>query len=400
MNGFVTVDSETILNNLILQFQEALGETLYQGDERRIFLEQQALVLVALYNAINSTGNQNLLKYAKGSVLDDIGERTNVTRIAAQKAVTTLRFTLSSAQAAALTVPAGTRATPDGKLFFATTTDLIISAGSTYGDVIAQGTGTGEDYNGFVAGQISQLVDPVAYVASVSNTITSSGGSNIEADDDGENIWSGFRERIRESVTSFSTAGPTDAYIYWAKSANSNIGDVTTTLIDKIKEFNSAAFQTAYPEVDPTPFYTEISSGKVKINILMADGSLPTQEILDSVLAVCNNKKIRPLTDNITANAPATTSYDIALTYYISRDNTANESVIRTAIEDTGGVIDTYKNWQNSKMGRAINPDELRKLMLNAGASHISITAPVYTAVAEDAVATTGTVTVTYGGLE
>lgn len=363
---FVTVNAETILNNLITQFETQLGVTLYQGDERRIFLEQQAVVLIALYNALNETGKENLLAYATGDGLDAIGERTDCSRIPATYATVVLRFTLAAAQAAEITIPLNTRATPDGELFFATTADLVIAAGDLTGDITARAVATGSEYNDFVAGQINQIVDPIAYVASVANTTTSAGGDEIEDDDH-------YRDRIRQSPTAFSTAGPTDAYTYWAKTADDDIGDVSVT----------------------SP-----SAGEVKITVLMADGSAPSQGVLDAVLAVCNDTRRRPLTDAVSAAAPTTVAYNITLTYYISQDNAANETAIRAAIEGTGGAVDQYKTWQDSKLGRAINPDYLRQLMLNAGANRITLTAPAYATVDADKVAAVGTVTVTYGGLE
>lgn len=370
---FVEVDAQALYNSLILQFQAALNEVFYPGDERRIFIEQETQIIVALYNAINETGKQNLLRYARGDVLDALGERTDTPRIPAQAATTTFRFTLSSAQAFDVMVPAGTRGTPDGVLFFSSEKDLVITAGQIYGDMLAIATVTGETHNGFIAGQINQMVDPVPYVASVANIDTCSGGADTEPDDDGVNIWSGYRERIRQAPSKFSTAGPEDAYIYWAKTADVNILDVVVT----------------------SP-----AAGEIKITVLMQDGAETTQAILDKVLAVCGGKKVRPLTDNVTAAAPVESPYDITLTYYISEADAASEAGIRSAIEDSGGAVDQYEVWQGSKLGRAINPDYLRQLMLNAGAYRITLTAPAYTEVAEDAVATAGTVTITYGGLE
>lgn len=370
--NFVTVDAQEINKELVNDFEQALGETLYPGDERRIFLEQEGQVIVALKNTINDIGRQNLLRYARGEVLDAIGERMDTPRLAAQKAKTILRFTLSAAQTFAVTIPQGTRTTPDGQLYFATTQVLVIQAGQTYGDVLAESSEGGEKYNGFAAGQIKTLVDPIPYVASVQNIDTSSGGSDIEPDDDGVNIWSGYRERIRQAPNKTSTAGHEDGYVYWAKTADVNIQDVAVT--------------------SPGP-------GQVKITVLMKDGQLPTQQVLDAVLAICSDKKRRPLTDQVTAAVPVTVPYDIALTYYISQENAANETNIRNAIENSDGVIDQYKSWQKGKLGRAINPDYLKQLMLNAGAYKVDITAPVYTAVDADKVAAEGTVTVAYGGL-
>lgn len=370
--NFVTVDAQEINKELINDFEQTLGETLYPGDERRIFLEQEGQVIVGLKNNINDVARQNFLRYARGETLDAIGERLDTPRLQAQKSKVTLRFTLSAAQTFNVIIPQGTRATPDGQLYFATTQALVIPAGQTYGDILSESIEGGEKYNGFTAGQIKTIVDPIPYVASVQNIDTSSGGSDTEPDDDGVNVWSGYRERIRQAPNKISTAGHEDGYIYWAKTADVNIQDVKVT--------------------SPAP-------GQVKITVLMKNGELPTQQVLDAVLDACNHKKRRPLTDYVTVTAPETVIYDITLTYYISQENAANETAIRNAIENPGGVIDEYKTWQKSELGRAINPDYLRKLMLNAGAYRVDITAPTYTAVDEDKVASEGTVTITYGGL-
>jgi phage-related baseplate assembly protein len=132
----------------------------------------------------------------------------------------------------------------------------------------------------------------------------------------------------------------------------------------------------------------------------MVDGQLPGQAVLDKVLAACTPKKVRPLTDHVTAAAPTVVPYDITLTYYISQANAADETNIKTAIEGTDGAVDQYKAWQCGQLGRAINPDYLRQLMLNAGARRITLTAPVYTILEDTQVAAAGTVAVTYGGLE
>ncbi|AYO30262.1 baseplate J/gp47 family protein [Biomaibacter acetigenes] len=322
-------------------------------------------LIVGLKNDINESAKQNLLRYATGDKLDVIGEFYNTARLQAQKARVTLRFTLSAIQPTNITIPAGTRATPDGQLYFATIQELTIPAGQTQGDVIAEATEGGEKYNGFAPGQIKTIVDPVPYVASVANIDTSSGGSDTEDDDH-------YRDRIRQAPESYSTAGPEGAYIYWAKTADANIIDVSVS----------------------SP-----SAGTVKVVPLLKDGEIPSQAILDKVTAIVSSKDKRPLTDNVQVAAPTTVSYDITLTYYIALERQTEETIIRNAIEGTGGAIDQYKLWQAGKLGRAINPDYLRQLMLNAGAFRIDITSPVYTEINLDQVAKAGTVTIAYGGL-
>lgn len=362
---FVETDTQAIANKLIQDFESVLGETLYPGDERRIFLLQMLPVIVGLKNDINDSASRNLLRYAIGSKLDALGDFFNTDRILAQKARVTLRFTLSSAQALPITIPAGTRATPDGKLYFATAQALTIPVGQTQGDVIAEAAEGGIQYNDFTAGQIKNIVDPIPYVQSIANVDTSSGGSDIEDDDS-------YRERIRLAPESYSVAGPEGAYIYWAKTADINISDVAVT---------------------------SSSPGVVKITALMKDGQIPTQLILDKIAAAVNAKERRPLTDNTQVAVPEEVPYDITLTYYISKDRPAEESNIRNAIEGAGGAVERYKAWQYSKLGRAINPDYLRQLMLNAGAFRVDISAPVYTAIDSDAVPKANITTLNYGGL-
>ena len=59
-----------------------------------------------------------------------------------------------------------------------------IPAGSTTVDVPATCTVAGTDGNGFAAGELATIVDPIPYVASVTNTTATEGGAEIESDDD------------------------------------------------------------------------------------------------------------------------------------------------------------------------------------------------------------------------
>lgn len=362
---FVEVDAHKLQNQLIKDFENALEETLYPGDERRMFLMQLLQVIVGLKGDINESAKQNLLRYATGNMLDAIGEMGNTTRLPAEKAKVKLRFTLSAAQPNDIIIPTGTRATPDGQLYFATTKNITIIAGQTTGEVEAEALEGGLIYNDFTPGQIDTLVDPIAYVASVENIDTSSGGTDVEDDDN-------YRERIRLAPERYSVAGPEGAYIYWAKTADINIADVSVS--------------------STTP-------GTVDIFVLMKGGLLPSQQVLDAVSAILSAKNRRPLTDNVVVAAPTEEAYNINLTYYIDKNRNAGESDIRGAIENTDGAVDQYKEWQCEKLGRAINPDYLKQLILNAGAFRVNITSPVYTEINANEVAKIGTVTVNYGGL-
>lgn len=362
---FVDADAQRIQQEMIADFEQVTRTVLYSGDPRRIFLLQFSPILVGLRNAINFTGNQNLLPFAIDQALDALGDRINAPRLGAQPARVTMRFTLSAIQPNPVLILKGTRATPDGTLYFATTQDLTIPAGATTGDVIAEATENGAKYNDLVPGQINILVDPVPFVASVTNIDTSSGGADEETDD-------AYRERQRLASAGFSVAGPEDAYIYFAKSADPNIIDVAVT----------------------SP-----SDAVVNIYPLMKGGELPDQTVLDKVLAAVSAKNKRPLTDRVFAHAPTVVNYDITLTYYISAERSAEEAAIRAAIENPGGAIDKYEEWQSSKLGRAITPDDLISRLYNAGAYRVTVTAPVYSEIGKNEVAIRNVRAITYGGL-
>lgn len=368
---FVDADAQRIENDMIEAYYNATGQILYPGDPRRIFLLQLLPMIVALKNDINFTANQNLLPFAIGDVLDGLGDRMNVKRLAAQPARTLVRLTLSAIQPNDVVIPQGTRITPDGQLYFETIADLVIAPGQSQGDVVASSTGSSENnglglkYNGFVAGQINIIVDPIPFVASVVNLDTSIGGSDEEDDES-------YRERQRLAPDSFSIAGPSGAYKYFAKSADVNIADVAAT----------------------SPVACEVN-----LYVLMKNGELPDTSILEKVLAEVNPDHRRPLTDYVQVFAPTVVNYDIELTYYIASERSAEVAAIRSQIEGDSGAIEQYVAWQHEKLGRSVSPDSLLARLYGAGAFRVVITSPVYAAINSSEVAKLGNTSITFGGL-
>jgi phage-related baseplate assembly protein len=363
--NFVDADPQSIQNQLIQAFQNKTGITLYPGDPRRVFLLQLIPVILALKNDINFTGNQNLLPFASDDVLDALGGRMGVPRLAEQPAQVVMQFTLSAIQINTVIIPKGTLVTPDGVLYFATENDLYIPSGETTGSIVATSTEGGEKYNDFVPGQINILVQPIAFVKSVTNINISAGGSNQESND-------AYRERQRLAPSTFSVAGPKDAYVFFAKSADVNIVDVAVD--------------------SPAP-------SQVNIYPLLKNGGLPNQNLLDKVYAEVSPKNRRPLTDKVSVLAPTAINYDINVTYYISSERSTEVATIRSAIEDTGGAIDQYVAWQNAKLERAITPDNLQSRMYMAGAYRVVVTSPIYTEINPNEFGTLNLKTITYGGV-
>ena len=360
---FVDVDVKTVEAEIMALFKEITGRTLAKGDPVRLFLKVIIYVIVLLLNNINETGKQNLLRYANKGNLDHIGALVGCGRLAAAAAVTTIKVTLSAAQATATIIPAGTRFTAGDGIFFALDSPMVIAAASTTGTGSATCTVTGVVGNDYPIGTLTTLVDPVAYVASVTNTTISAGGADVQEDDP-------FREAIHMKPESFSTAGPTGAYEYHSKQASALISDVSV--------------------ISPSP-------GAVAVRPLLEGGEIPETELLNIVAAHLNTRTIRPLTDNVSVVAPTAVEYDVTLTYYIDSADSAMASSIQAEVT---AAVDDYIAWQKEKLGRDINPSELIRRVMQAGAKRVTVTAPSFAVLDETEVAIADEVTVTMGGIE
>lgn len=364
---FAEKDAETILASIIAGYEEASGRTLYPGDPVRLFLNTIAYVIVYQRSVIDNAAKQNLLAYATGAHLDHIGALLGVERMQEASAVTTLRFTLSAPLESTVLIPAGTRAN-DGIIghMFATKENVQIYSGDTHVDVEAYCTDAGEAGNGIGVGEIKYLVDPIAYVASVTNRSMSTGGADKETDDS-------LRSRIRMAPESFSVAGASGAYEYWARSAHQDILDVAV--------------------IGPTD-----EPGNVYVYPLMAGGEVPSQEILNLVSGVLNDEKVRPLSDHVFVEAPEKVNYQIELTYYIARDSATSATTIQNAVQD---AVAEYELWQKSKLGRDINPSELIRRVMSSGAHRVVVTLPTHTILSASQIAIASNDTkVNFGGLE
>lgn len=360
---FVDADAKTVEAEIIKEYETTTKRNLAPGDPVRLFLLTITNIIVLLKNNINETGKQNLLRYAEGDKLDHLGALMGVERIPATAAKTTMLVTLSDTLTFNVTIPSGTRFTADGQVFFASDLALVIPAGQQTGTVAATCTETGTAGNGFVAGQIKTLVDPVPYVDSVANTTVSEGGSAIEQD-------YSYREAIHIAPERFSVAGPVGAYQFFAKHASALISDVAVS--------------------SPNP-------GEVDVRILLDGGAIPGAEMLQIVSDALNDRSVRPLTDHVTVQAPVVTTYDIDLTYYIDTEDIANETVIQNNVTS---AVNEFVLWTKGKIGRDINPSELIRKIIVAGAKRAEIRSPTFTRLDMTQVGVADTVSVQYGGTE
>lgn len=361
-----------IIANYEARYKELTGKeiSLAPADPMRILIYALTLDLYQIEQYVERAGKQDLLKYSYGDYLDNLAAGRGVTRQQAAAATVTIRFTLSEVKTYAVGIPAGTRITNGDGVYFQTLEYDEVPVGSLTVDIEAECLETGETGNNLTAGQLNVLVDPVAYVATVSNIDTSSGGTDLETDES-------LAERVFLAPSSYSVAGPDDAYIYWAKTYNNNIGSVMPT--------------------SPNPC-------EVKIYILMKDGTIPNSGVVNSLQEYLQDSNIRPLTDQVTVAVPTAQTFTVNLTYYINRSDSKKAASIQTAVVD---AVNEYIEWQTTEIGKDINPSELIKRVIIAGAKRVTITSPIFTTVGDTSVAQIALndsgnpdVTVTYGGLE
>ncbi len=368
---FVDTDTEKIVAQLVTAYELITGVSVRPASPEKLFIQWVAAILVQERAYTNYIGNQNIPSRAEGDNLDALAEIFFMQeRPAAKAATTTVRFSISAAQAALVLIPAGTRVTDASQtLFWATVEDAYVAIGDTYADVSVVCQTAGSVGNGYAAGQISKIVDTYDYYSSCANITTSEGGSD-EADDDT------FYELLRASMDGYSCAGARGGYVYWATQVSDEIGDVVA---------NSP------------------QAGYVDIYVLKTNGVPAGSELKAAVLAACSADEIRPLTDHVAVKDPQAASYDITFTYYTASSTTKSATEIAEAVQE---AVSEYVKWQRARFGRDINPDKLREFLATTGIKRIVLTAPSFTQLRDGSDDTTpqyasvGTITVTNGGYE
>lgn len=359
---------EDVITSMIQDYQDKYKEltgreiSLAQANPYRLIMYACSIQIYQAMQYADYAGKMSFLKYASGAYLDNLAAMRGVQRLQATAATTTLKFTIETPLQSAVAIPAGTRATNGNDVFFATDDYTEIKPGATEVSISATCTEEGSLGNNFAEGEINVLVTALPYVTSVENTVLTFGGSDIESDDD-------LRERAFEKPNSYSTAGPIGAYKYF-------VGQVDPSISDVIVRSDSP--------------------GEVQI-LFITDSGMPSSALIDKVKSALEDRAVRPLTDKIVVKAPTTKAYNIDLKYFISSSEKASVSAIQTNIN---AAITVYNTWQTERIGRDINPSYLIQQIMEAGAKRVEITSPVFTVLANDVLATTGTVSVVYGGLE
>lgn len=334
-----------------------------RANEQRILLQTCAYYIFQGMKIAETNARMNTLKYAENGYLDNLGALKRVSRGEATAATVTLRFSLAAARTNATGIPAGTRVTAGDGVHFATQDYAEIPIGSTYIDVRAACLKAGTDGNLYGIGELNRMVDTVPFIDSVENVTAPEGGTDDESEED-------YRESIYLAPESYSAAGSEGAYEYWVRKYSNSIIDVKVS--------------------SPEPRI-------VQVRCLLTGGTLPGEEFRSALQEYLSQDNIKMLTDVLEVTNPTEKEYNITVTYYINQSDSSRAETIQTEV---AAAVDDYILWQKSKIGRDINPSELTRRMVNAGAKRVAITYPAFATAGQYEVAVCGTKSVTYGGLE
>lgn len=361
---FGVKDAREIEANLMRAWESGGGDTLGAADPRRLIFKTIADAIARLDVRADYAAKMNLLAYSRDQFLDHIGALVSTQRLQKAAARCMVKFCLSGALAFPVAIPQGTRVTKRASgVYFQAVQSATIEAGETEILVICECAEAGAAGNGYLAGEIDTLVDPIAYVQSVVNVERSAGGTDIE---DNESL----RGRIQLAPESFSTAGPAEAYKYHAKSVNADILDVS---------------------VDSS------EPGTVQLYIILNGGILPNAAILQTITQCLNDRSVRPLTDHILIDAPEIVAYDVAINWYLLSEDLIFKSEIEVKVNQ---AVQDFVLWQKSKIGRDINQTALIARLKEAGANRVEILSPAYTQIEKNKIAFAKNIKIVYGGVE
>lgn len=368
---FIPTDTDSIISIAVAMYETLTGTVVHPASPEMQFIRWVCNIIIQERVLNNYTGNQNIPSRAEGENLDALAELTYLRERPDSKAATCkMLFSISEVQDTAILIPAGTRITDaNGTLTWETIEDVYVPIGETSVETQARCQTVGVIGNGYAVGQINALVDVYDYYSECKNVTASEGGADRATDDE-------YYELMRASMDAFSCAGARGGYIYWAKQVSTEIVDVVAN--------------------SPVP-------GEVKIYVLMEGGALAGEEMKSKVLAACSEDTKRPLTDHVFVEDAEVVPYDISFTYYLQSGRTRSAAEVAAAVSE---AVEQYKAWQCGKLGRDINPDELREYLYHTGIKRIELTAPAFTALRDGRnktvpqVARAGTVTITNGGYE
>ncbi len=297
---FIERDPEAIQAECKSRLEELLGREIQSAQIEQLILNFIVYRELLLLNRFNAGMRQMLYQFSTAPILDYIAGLVAIERLPAASAGCTVRFSLVEGHGNVL-IPDGTRvSSADGAAIFRTAGDVVITPEVRTVDVNVSAEIAGKGGNGYAPGAITKILDPLAFVSQVENIDTTGGGSDVETDEQ-------LRDRIKLAPSQYSSAGSRASYLFYAKSANALITDVSVS--------------------SPVP-------GTVLIVPLTEAETTPAQ-VLDDIYNVCSAESVRPLTDTVIVAAPTRKDYEIMVdvVLYEGTDASVEQAAISATLE-------------------------------------------------------------------
>jgi phage-related baseplate assembly protein len=356
----IEVDAQAIILDLINKYQADTGVVLQPAQIETLLLNTIAYRTQLNLQQMNLAALQGLIDFSTAPILDYLVANFGVERLPPSNAVCKIRFTLNPGHGV-LVIPAGLRVQSlDGLVFFLTDVPTSVDAITNIVDINCTCNVSGVIGNGYAIGDINVILDPQPYLLTASNIEVTGNGGDAETDEQ-------LRSRYKLRLSSFSTAGSTNAYKFYARSVSSSIIDVSV--------------------ISPYP-------GAVAIYPLMEGGVVPPQAILDAVFNKCNALDVRPLTDTVTSVSPNLINFDITLN--VTLYNWADPTIVAALINE---AMDAYRITLYSQLGLNVVLTEIHRLAKVLGVYDLVAVLPLANIViAENEVAILGGVNINFIG--
>ena len=337
MPVFIERDPDVIMSECKEQLETLLGRELQPAQVEQLMLQFIVYREVLLLNRFNAGMSQMLYQFSNAPVLDYIAGLVAVERLPAASAGCRVRFTLVQGHGNVL-IPEGTRvATSDSEVIFSVMDDYyVITPETNWIDVPVLAETPGKQANEYAPGTVNKILDPLAFVSTVSNLDITGGGSDEETDEQ-------LRERIKLAPSQYSSAGSRSSYLFYAKSANPLIKDVSVS--------------------SPVP-------GTVLIVPLTEETETPEQAVTD-IYNACNAENVRPLTDTVIVSAPERKDYgiEVNIVLYENTDSIKVQSEIISALNQ-------YATEHRAKLGKDIVRSHIAKICRADSVYDVDVVSP------------------------
>lgn len=383
------INPEQDEKDAIAMFEDETEKTLYPAQSERISISVFTKIFSLFKMQVNEAFKNLLLPYAKSIFLDIIGALLGCPRLSASQAVSTLLITLYETLSVDKIIPAGTEIeTVDGEYIFTTDEDLTIKAGELTGQVTITSVKAGSALN-YKKGEITNIIQNLEYVESVTNITDAEGGSDEEEDD-------AYRERLYIAAEKSSTAGPELAYKYYAMSADKSITDVqveckqenaSITLNGQTytEENNSIENDDISATINYTSGIFKITLKKQSLSIevkippcarvdiyALTETGTPSENIIQKIYKEVNTEDRRPLSDLVVVSGAEKQTYKIKAVVIVEKDAILDDvqNNVMTALND-------YIIAKQKLLKQEILPSDIITLIKNvAGVYDIELETP------------------------